>query len=91
MLQQIAKDIIKNHGYTIKRIAKETGLSEKTIRLINAKKVNNPRSQTTLKLLNLYFSLQHRKSLFDKNSVNYFNRCYQKFLSQKKFNKITVW
>jgi len=84
MLHQIIEDIIKNHGQTIKRISKETGLSEKTIRLITAKKTNNPRSQTTLKLLNLYFSLQYRKSLLDKDSWDYFNNCYQKFLSQKK-------
>jgi hypothetical protein len=84
MLHQIVEDIIKNHGHTIKCIAKETGLSEKTIRLIYSKKISNPRSKTTLRLLNLYFALQYRKSLLDKESLDYFNQCYQEILSRKK-------
>jgi len=78
MLHQIVEDILNKHGYSIKCIAKETGLSEKTIRLIKAKKIYHPRGQTTLKLLNLYFALQHRKSLLDDKSVDYFAHYYPK-------------
>jgi hypothetical protein len=83
MLHQILEDIIKNYRYTIKRIAKHTGLSEKTIRLIKSKKINHPRNQTTLKLLNLYFALQYRKTLLDQKSLAYFDNYYLNTLKQQ--------
>lgn len=72
MLCQIIEEIINYHGYTIKRIAKETGLSVKTIQLIKAGKIVKTRSKTTHKLFSLYFALQYRKSLRNDVFSGYF-------------------
>lgn len=84
MLHQIIEEIIYYHGYTIKGIAKEAGLSTKTIYAIKAKKIVETRNKTTNKLLSLYFSLQYQKTSRGGKSKNYF------YPSSSKTNKYYI-
>lgn len=67
MLYQIIDEIMNYYGYTVKGIARETGLSVKTIQLIKARKTCNARSQTTHKLFYLYFYLQYSSTTYGTN------------------------
>ena len=94
MLCQIIEEIINYHGYTIKRIARETGLSVKTIQLIKAGKNVKTRSKTTHKLFSLYFTLQYRKSLRHDVLLSYFylspkNNYYIEDVSKKSYYNLS--
>ena len=63
-LKQLIEDILRNRScdYTIRRIAKETGLAESTIKRIKSGQIKEPRHKTAILLLSLYFTIQQRKN-----------------------------
>ncbi|KPJ68121.1 MAG: hypothetical protein AMJ43_01585 [Coxiella sp. DG_40] len=59
-IQSLLEEILKNN-YSIEQIAKETGLSESTIRQIKSGKTKEPHSETAVRIISLYFAIQHKQ------------------------------
>ena len=59
-IQSLIEEILKNN-YSVKQIAKETGLSTSTIRQIESGKTKEPHSETAIRIISLYFALKHKQ------------------------------
>jgi hypothetical protein len=59
-LKSLIEEIIKDNDYTVSRIAKETGIAKGALMRIKSGKTIEPRYNTALKLLTLYFTLQYK-------------------------------
>jgi DNA-binding Xre family transcriptional regulator len=57
-IKSLLGELLKDKSYDLQRIAKETGISEQTLRQIRSGKTKEPRFKTVQLLLALYFTVQ---------------------------------